>query len=377
MIIGFDAKRAFCNTRGLGNYSRTLLSGLLRYYPNNDYYLFGNPPESDSLNEWYASVKKNATIVAPQYSSSLYNALWRSFYMRNEIMNNNIDIYHGLSHEIPGGIAKNTKTKFVVTVHDLLFLRFKSNFSLIDRHIYRAKISHSCQRAHKVIAISEQTKSDLIKYLQIPAEKIEVLYQTCSPIFYNSVADSMKSKIRKTYSLPDKYLLFVGALVKHKNIERIIEAISLLPAHCSLPLLIVGKPNSYKKQLLAKARACNVAEKIQFIDYIPDVHMPAIYQMAKILVWPSLFEGFGIPILEALFSGLPVITTRGGCFSETGGNAAFYVNPNNSEEISKALEQILSSNELYANMQKMGYQQAQKFHIENTSKSLMNLYMNL
>lgn len=375
MKIGFDAKRAFQNSRGLGNYSRNLITGLLDFMPENEYYLFGlNPIEGDCFN-WSKNISKQAHIVEPKYKSKLYQPLWRSKLIYNDIINHNLDIYHGLSHEIP--IKLNTSTKYIVTVHDLLFLRFKESFKWIDRQIYLSKIKRSCKSADLIIAVSEQTKHDLINFLDVPESKIVLNYQSCSSLFYYKIDDEIKQKLKAKYSLPNEFLLFVGALVPHKNIERIIEAHALVPENIRIPLVIIGKENNYKKTLLEKIKEHSKIDQVIFINYVDTADLPAIYQLAKILVWPSLFEGFGIPIIEALFSKLPVITSNVGCFPEVGGDGTIYVDPNNSEEISKAIVRVLSDDTLYLKMQTLGKEFVMKFHIKNTSNELMKIYSSL
>lgn len=376
MRIGFDAKRAFQNHRGLGNYSRNLIDGLAGYFPENEYILYGRKPGRGELLQWTDTLPPQVKISEPASKSKVYAPLWRSYFVNNEIASDQLNIYHGLSHEIP--LKKgHTQTKYIVTVHDLLFLRFKQNFTWTDRQIYLSKIKYSCKNADLVLAVSEQTKADLINFLNVPEEKIKVAYQSCSTLYYKEVDNLSKNAVRQKYRLPDDFLLFVGALVKHKNIDRIIEAVALLPEETKLPLVIVGRSNSYKKQLLEVVSKFQLDNKVIFLDYVDIADMPAIYQLAKMLVWPSLFEGFGIPIVEALFSKLPVITSNVGCFSEVGGKGSVYVDPNNSEEISKAIHDILTNRSLSAKMQQVGVEYAQKFHIQNTTARLIDLYSSL
>ncbi len=376
MRIGFDSKRAFQNTRGLGNYSRNLINGLLNDYPDNRYYLFGQPSIDNECANWYNSVANQVTIVSPNLGTFLKRKLWRSYLMENDINNCQLDIYHGLSHEIPFK-SKNKHTKYIVTIHDLLFLRFKQNFTWIDIQIYLSKIKYSCKHADLILAVSEQTKQDLIDFLHIPEDKIVVNYQSCSSLYYQEQDHTIKALVKEHYHLPDDYYLFVGALVKHKNIERIIEALSMLPKELQHTLVIVGKETNYKKQLVEVIEKHQLTDKVQFINYIQNEHLPSVYQLAKLLIWPSLFEGFGIPIIEALFSKLPVITSNVGCFSEVGGEGACYVNPESAPEIAEAIESIVTNPVRYAEMQDKGYSYVQKFHIKNTSAHLMELYSKL
>lgn len=376
MRIGFDSKRAFQNTRGLGNYSRNLINGLLNDYPDNHYYLFGQPPFNNECANWYNSVANEVTNISPGQSNFLTRKLWRSYFMENDINNCQLDIYHGLSHEIPFK-TKNRHTKYIVTIHDLLFLRFKQNFTWIDIQIYLSKIKYSCKNADLILAVSEQTKQDLINFLHIPEKKIVVNYQSCSDLYYHEQDATTKAFVKEHYHLPENYYLFVGALVKHKNIERIIEALSLLPTDLQHTLVIVGKETYYKKHLQEIIEKYGLTDKIYFISYIQNEHLPSVYQLAKLLIWPSLFEGFGIPIIEALFSKLPVITSNVGCFPEVGGEGACYVNPESTHDIAEAIRSIVTNPVKYAEMQKKGYAYVQKFHIKNTTSHLMELYSKL
>ncbi len=373
MKIGFDAKRAFQNTRGLGNYSRNLIDGLLDYYPENEYYLFGEPSENEVCANWFRTVSDRVHLITPNTTSSITKALWRSYSMGKYIEGNHLDVYHGLSHEIPFR-KKNKSTKYLVTIHDLLFLRFKENFKWVDIQIYLSKIKYSCRNADLILAVSEQTRQDLINFLHIPEEKIIVNYQSCSRLYYSEREIQMVEKVKKKYCLPENYYLFVGALVKHKNIDRIIEALAILPDEIQYPLIIVGNTTRYKIELIKKIRRLRLENHIRFMNYVEPEDMPEIYRLAKIMVWPCLFEGFGIPIIEALFSGLPVITSKGGCFPEAGGPGTCYVDPLRPEEIATAIQKIATDNKLHLKMKNDGYEYVSRFKLSNTTKDLMNIY---
>lgn len=374
--IGFDAKRAFNNLRGLGSYSRNLIEGLTTLYPDNEYYLLGNKPKEPSCIHWLQNLEGKAKVISPKNGSGIGKALWRSAGMIKDIRHEKLDLYHGLSHEIPY-FTSTVKSKFVVTIHDLIFLYYKDNFSIFDREIYLSKIKRSCHKSDKIIAISEQTKSDLINLLGIGSEKIEVIYQSCSPMFYERASEEKNKEVRNKLDLPDEYLLFVGALVEHKNVINIIDSISILPEEFKIPLIIVGKGKEYKEELIKRVKIKGLSEKVKFIDYVDNEDMPSLNQKAKLLIWPSLYEGFGIPIIESLFSGVPVLTSNLGVFREAAGKGGIYVNPASIEEISDSIINILSDEELYKKLQKEGYQYVQKFHIKNTTTKLMDLYQSV
>src|SRR5581483_8496685 len=172
MRIGYDAKRAFLNRTGLGNYSRWLIQSLALYHPQNHYYLY-TPKLKPGNNIDFPSVVRT---ILPK--SKLFTSWWRSSGIVQDLLRDKIDLYHGLSHELPAGIGK-TGIKSVVTVHDLIFMRFPQYFSWINRVIYGAKLKYACQAADKIIAISDRTKQDIIELIGISPDKIEVVYQGC------------------------------------------------------------------------------------------------------------------------------------------------------------------------------------------------------
>ena len=243
MNIGFDAKRAYHNGTGLGNYSRTLINSLSEYFPEHEYYLFN--PKSSS--KFQIPEKKNIHEVLPQgFASKLFPSVWRSSWIKNDLKKNHIDLYHGLSHEIPSGI-QNTSIKSVVTIHDLIHERYPEQYKSIDVKIYRKKFRYACKHADKIIAISKQTKQDIIDFYKTSEEKIVVCYQSCNPIFSNETSENEKQTTRKKYDLPGKYFLYVGSVIERKNLLTICKAQLLLKDEVNIPLVVIGNGGKYKE----------------------------------------------------------------------------------------------------------------------------------
>ncbi len=197
MNIGFDAKRAFHNSTGLGHYSRTLIRSLADCYPEHQYYLFNPKPSS-----LFSFPEKNIQEVRPaSFINNIFSSVWRSSWVKNDLKKYKIDIYHGLSHEIPVGIQK-TGIKSVVTIHDLIHERHPEQYNAIDVKIYNKKFRYACANADKIIAISEQTKKDIIEFYKTPEEKITVCYQSCNPAFSTAVSETEKDCRKKKVSPP-------------------------------------------------------------------------------------------------------------------------------------------------------------------------------
>jgi glycosyltransferase involved in cell wall biosynthesis len=374
MNIAFDAKRAFTNSTGLGHYSRTLISSLSEFYPEHEYFLC-TPKITNRFN---VNPLEHVCIVTPQYfPSSIFTAAWRSSWVKKDLKQLKIDLYHGLSHEIPVGIKK-TGIKSVVTIHDLIFERYPRQYNWIDVQIYRKKFRYACENADRIIAISQQTKEDIIQFYKMPANKIDVCYQSCNPAFGREVSDAEKQRIKQQYNLPDKFFLYVGSVIERKNLLTICKAMQQLKNKLDIPLVVIGEGKKYKHKVKDFIDKHSLQSKIIFFVEVSSlqssVDFPAIYQQALCMVYPSIFEGFGIPVLEALWSKIPVITSNLSSLPEAGGEAALYVDPRNVEQIADTMLKIYNDDKLRKELSSKGWQHAQNFTQEKTSAYVMNVY---
>jgi glycosyltransferase involved in cell wall biosynthesis len=369
MNIGFDAKRAFYNRSGLGNYSRSTINLLQKYFPKNEYFLY-TPSTENAIS---FPLSENTKIVTP---SGIFNRFmktyWRSFKLAGNIKKDKLDIYHGLSNEVPQN-AHKTGAKIFTTIHDLIFFRYPELYNTIDRRIYYQKFKYSAQISDKVIAISEQTKTDIIHFLNIDEKKIDVIYQGCNPIFYKEVSTERKIEVAQKYKLPKQYILNVGTVEKRKNILAAVRA--LHQEKIDMPLIIVGGRTAYQDDIENYVAEYGMQNQVFIYNNVPFDDLPVLYQLSELFIYPSLFEGFGIPILEALNSKIPLITTRGGCFSEAGGLHSMYVKPDNIDEIGAAILKTLSDTQLRKTMIEEGFQYAQLFNEDKIADNLMNVYL--
>jgi glycosyltransferase involved in cell wall biosynthesis len=380
MNIGYDAKRYYHNNTGLGNYSRTLIEGLARFYPEHHYYLFNPERNNRIVNIRDAHVHE---ILPGDFVSRLFPATWRSSRVKKEFKRLRIDIYHGLSHEIPLGIPSTT-IPTVVTMHDLIFERYPEQFSKIDVQIFRKKFKYACRFSNRIIAISKQTKEDLVQMYGIDEGRIDICYQSCHPA-YGQEADAIsKKRVKEKYGLPDTYFLYVGSITERKNLLNICRALDLLKDSVHVPLVVIGEGRGYKSKVQEYLHRQGIEKKVIFlseragVSSDPTFQMPStfavIYQMALAMVYPSYFEGFGIPILEALWSGIPVITSNISSMPEAGGEAAYYVDPQKPEEIAYAMKLIYEDEVLRDSMIQKGFVHAQQFTLQKCSERVMNVY---
>lgn len=370
MRIGFDAKRLFFNRSGLGNYSRSTVDLLADYFPDNDYVLFSPRKGND---EGFV-VRDNMQVALPSGVGSVVPSLWRSYAMSSSINDRHLDVYHGLSNELPYDIAR-ARCRSVVTIHDLIFVRYPELYKSADVALYKQKYGRSCLKADKIIAISKQTRDDLVNMWSIPESKIEVVYQGCNPMFYDRASEQAKSEVKAKYGLPDDYILSVGSIEERKNLLLTVRA--MVEGRIEGNLVACGKRTPYADKIMAYASEHGIADRIMFLHHVSFADLPAIYQMSRVMVYASIFEGFGIPILEGFNSGIPVITSAGGVFPETGGDAAMYVDPYSTDSMIDALRNVLENEQLRASMVDKGYAYCEKFREEHIASNLMRVYRDI
>lgn len=364
--IGFDAKRLFRNFTGLGNYSRNIVQALANAYPENEWHLY-----APRLNEHWEVFPFLKPPFHVHTAPGPFKAYWRSKGVVADLQKHGIELFHGLSHEIPLGLHG---IKSVVTIHDVIFRRYPDMFPWFDRQVYDWKWRHACANANKVIAISEQTKRDLMAIYQVPAEKISVVYQPCARNFTYEIPAHILNEVQSQYGLPKQYLLYVGSLVARKNVGVLLEALALLPMADRQPLVVVGN-GPEQAALERKALQLGVADWVLWRGNVSNQHLPSVYAMASVFLYPSVYEGFGIPLLEALQCGTPVLAANTSSLPEAGGPNSLYHSPENANEVADMLRRILSDSQLRRLMVESGFAYAKRFTHERIASDMMDVYL--
>lgn len=374
MRIGFEAKRATHNFRGLGNYSRGLIEGLSEYCPDQELFLYVPPVKNPKGQEWLKTLNGKAHVRLPDsFLGKTFSPVWRSLLIADDIRKEKLDIFHGLSHEIPMRLD-SLPVKKVVTMHDLIYLRYPEFFPLIDRMVYSRKFTYACKHSDMVIAICEQTKEDLIRFLKVDEKKIKVHYQSCSPLFYESLEPAKIQDVKNKYGLQKPYILNVGAFEERKNQLTLVEAYAQAAHKIEADLVLVGQGKAYKAKVEEKVAALKLSDRVKILNSVHHEELPGLYQGASLFCFPSLFEGFGIPIVEALFSKTPVITSHGSVFPESAGPDACFVEPLSPASIAEAIVRVLNDQKLREKMISGGLNYVQRFHRRDSSLSLLDLY---
>ncbi len=369
MVIGFDAKRAAQNGTGLGNYSRFVIGAMFNRRPDDGYRLYVPSPRR---NRFLKDLPPGARIVSPSGIWRRLPSLWRSAAMSSDLMRDGVELFHGLSNELPLDIRKARGTKSIVTVHDLIFLRHPSYYKLIDRRIYDFKFRRACVNADRIIAVSQCTKRDIMSCYGIDGDKIDVVYQGCDRAFSQVVPDAVKADVARRYALPQRFVLYVGSIEERKNL--LLLAQSMRYASHPFPVVAVGRRTPYADKVSAWLEGNGLSDRMMMLHSVPFADLPAIYQMAEVFVYPSRYEGFGIPLLEALCSGVPAIGATGSCLEEAGGDGSVYVNPDDPKELAWQLDRLLDDETARQEMVARGKAHAALFAEERLVADLLRTY---
>ena len=386
MNIGFDAKRAAQNRTGLGNYSRFVIRILSEKFAGNQYHLYTPKPHRMPYLQEIPTLKHLFLHFPPQGIWSRIRSLWRVWGITKDIQKDGIQIFHGLSNELPLNIgtpeqrkmkAGGKGCKYIVTLHDLIFIHTPQYYHWIDRQIYNFKFRHACRCADRVIAVSEYTKQEIMHYYHTPESKIDVVYQGCDPVFSQEIEEGKLQEVKARYQLPDKFVLYVGSIEERKNLMLVAKAMAKLNRRAAIHVVAVGRRTAYVDKIQDFLKAQGIEHLFHFYHQVPYADLPSFYKWASTFAYPSRIEGFGIPLLEAISSGVPAIGCTGSCLEEAGGPNSIYVNPNDAQGMADAILRTCTDEDLRQHMISEGKKYALNFSDEKLSHDLMKVYENL
>ena len=372
--IGIDAKRIVRNGTGLGSYGRTLVNDLAQYPLRLN--LYAPDRGRDDLRTQIVD-RPNVAFVYPTSKFSILNSglsksYWRSRGIVADLKRDGIQLYHGLSGELPIGIRRSG-IKSVVTIHDLIFLRHPEFYNPIDVQIYKWKFRQTIKEADHIIAISECTRRDILEYGAglVSESDITLIYQSCAQRF----STPLTSPLSPLTSQLDRYVLSVGSIEPRKNTMLALQALHYLPDDVSL--VLVGRHTAYTDKLVAYARANGLEHRLRILHGVPDADLPALYAGAEAFVYPSVYEGFGIPIIEAIRCGLPVVACTGSCLEEAGGPDSLYVAPDDAEGMADAIRRSLKGADGRQERIQRSMDYIQRFDGKDVAGQVFQLYQQL
>ena len=370
--IGFDAIRALRNTTGLGNYARGVLRGLHHHDPQLDIHLYapaaGRAEFADLPGELGATLH-----LPPGNINPVSRAVWRTFRLGRVAAKDQVQLYHGLTHEIPRDLPR-TGVPSVVTVHDLIYEKHPGYFPLVDRWSYRWRYRWSAAHATALVAVSEQTRAELVERYHIDPARIAVIPPARHAAFAVPVAAPERAAVRAKYGVPAEFLFSVGTLEPRKNHRALIAALAALATADALPLVLAGRDGGALHTLQREIAARGLTRRVQLLTNVASADLPALMQSATIFLYPSLVEGFGMPIVEALSAGTPVISSGSGCLVEAGGPGSRYLSPGDTNSWAAAIRELVRDAAARTRMRNAGRNWAMQFDGDRLAAHLAAVY---
>ncbi|MBA7619372.1 D-inositol-3-phosphate glycosyltransferase [subsurface metagenome] len=390
MKIGIDISRYIDKSAGVGIYAANLLKYLLKIDADNQYlgYTFfyscepegwNNPSDAGIFSDYYRSpnIYTNFKLNKINWSTNTMKKRWSKASIEGkENILGNVDVIHSTAFIIP----ELLKAKLVVTIHDLSFLLFPELHTEVNIRLLMRNLIYINSRPDKIICDSEQTKKDVIKYFHVPEEKLIVIYLGVNDSFREEIDSDFRKKILEKYGLTGKYLLCVASIEPRKNFLRIINAFSEFikqEEYKEYSLVCVGGRGWKNIEIYSLVKQKNLEGKIKFLRSIEECELAPIYNQAEIFLYPSLYEGFGLPVLEAMACKVPVITSNVSSLPEVAGNAALMVNPYNEKQIYEAVLHLVDDENKRKQLINMGLENIKKFNWENTAKQTLNIYQQI
>lgn len=374
--IGLDASFIHGENTGTGVYTKELIRNLSALDKKNIYTIFPffTYIYNNSFKSYHPKLPNNFHIFFNNIPKKIIDILWNNFYMFRSLYLRHFDIFHSTTFTIP---PSNSYNNLVFTVYDVSFYTHPQ-FHLKENIEHCLKgTTEAVKKADVIIAISEHTKNDLIKYFDCPEKKIKVTPLACDEIFYKKISQTGKNKILLEYKINNSFIFHLGSLEPRKNTIGLIKAYRLLPKKLQdkYQLIIGGGKGWLNSSIYDYIRKYNLTANIKIIGYIKNDDLPAFYQSAKCFVYPSFYEGFGIPPLEAMASECPTLVSNNSSLPETCQNGATYCEPNNIEDISKKMEYLLTSDN--ENLIKKAKSQAKKYSWNKCIRSTLQVYSQL
>jgi len=363
--IGIDARKL--HDFGIGTYIRNLLRELARIDQKTEYVLLCHPPDcviASTLGENFRAVPETAGPYSMREQLSIPLSVRRQ----------HVDLFHAPHYVLPA----LTPARTVVTIHDCIHLMFPQYLQNRLAYAYaRASLWTAAHKSDKILTVSETSKRDILRFFKVPPEKIVVIPNAIDERFWIEPDEDQVVRTRERYQLGDPFLLYVGNIRPHKNLERLIEAFCQVRARSGieeLRLLIIGDEISKLQALRRAVHRHKVHRYVRFLGFVPDETLAVLYRLAAVFVFPSLYEGFGLPPLEAMASGTPVVTSSVSSLPEVVGDAAVLVDPYNTNAIAYGILQALMDDELRADLHRKGLARVQHYSWERSVRRVREIY---
>ena len=365
MRIAIDARKL--RDYGIGTYVRNLLRQLARQDTSNEYVVLCRDADWDTVEE-----------LGPRFRPVVENAgaysIREQVALPIDLRRESAELFHAPHYVLP----PLTPCRSVVTIHDCIHLRFPQYLPNKIGYAYaRGQMWAATHKAARVITVSEASKRDILRYFRVPESRIDVIYNAIDDRFWQQPDTEEIARVRERYRLDDPFVLYAGNIKPHKNLERLIEAFHTLRQDSDLAhvkLLIIGDEISKYATLRRAVHRYKLHKHVRFFGFVPDKTLAVLYRLARVFVFPSLYEGFGFPPLEAMASGAPVITSNVSSLPEVVGDAALLIDPLNPSEIADAMRRVLMDSDLREDLRQRGRRRVQEFSWERSVRRVREIY---
>lgn len=374
MRIGIDYTAAVRQQAGIGRYTRNLVRALAEIDAEHQYTLFvAGGRGDDGLGSWPA----NFRVRSVPLSDRTLNILWQRLRlpMPIQLITGSLDLFHAPDFVLP----PVGRTPAILTVHDLSFMRVPECFVPGFRNYLEQAVSRAVRRAKQILADSESTRRDLIELLGIAPERVAVLYPGIEDRFRPVREQEVLNRVRSDYGLPEHFILGLGTLQPRKNFVGLIEAFALLPVHSQFNadhhhLVIAGGEGWLSEDVPAAIARLGLSGRVHLVGFVRDADLPALYSLASVFAFPTLYEGFGFPVLEAMACGTPVVAADNSSIPEAVGDAGILVPTNDPAALAEALSCLTSESAVRNRMIAAGLRQVCKFTWGKSAQQLLGIY---
>jgi glycosyltransferase involved in cell wall biosynthesis len=371
MKIAIDVRTVLPNRSGVGNYVLHLVQNLRQVDPEPIYYFLAQKKNLSFLGPLAFDQSPLLTIFS--HENHPLGDIWEHFILPLRLMKNDIDIFHGPASLIP--FSKN-HYKTVVTIHDLVAFLFPSTIPLKYGAYMRYLLRQAVKRADKIIAVSHHTKKDLIRILKVPPEKIEVIHEAPSPIFYPYDKKKAQARLKQQYGITKKFIYHLGNIEPRKNLIVLLEAFTRVCQDLGkeYQLVVSGQKGWLTRSLNQFFKKYSARDQVIFTGYVPMEDLPLFMNGAEVFVFPSLYEGFGLPVLEAMSCGTPIISSNCSSIPEIVGSAGILVDPNDIHALADRIIYLLKNEEERGRLSQLGKEQAARFLWNEVARKTLIVY---
>ncbi|HWX53028.1 MAG TPA: glycosyltransferase family 1 protein [Verrucomicrobiae bacterium] len=365
MNIAIDVHSLGSRASGNETYFQQLVRGLVLDKSHNRYALFymhDGAPESNPTDARFRWVR------IPR------NPLWRlGLSLPRALREIQPDVFH-CQYIQPLFV----RCKTVVTIHDLAYEHLSGFAHPLEVAVMRKLVRATARRADRILTVSQFSAEDIVRTYRVPAEKVRVAYQAASEEFHPRNKEDAQAYLAKTYGIAPPFLLYVGRIQARKNLERLVDAYAaLLQNHPAIKLVMAGKPDWGFEDLRNKIAALRLGDRVVLPGYVPAGDLPLFYNAAELFIFPSLFEGFGLPVLESMASGVATVTSRGSSLEEVAGDGALLIDPHKVDSMTEAMDHVLTNEACRRNLIARGLVRSSEFSAQSFAEQVLQVYQSL